>query len=184
MKKLPAPDKEDLEDIAGLKEVDFVEYYASVSNLTGTEFAVLKTELDALFSESPRHLTLDQVSEIIGCNRQTVHRIHHKPAYIACKDKLFDIHVRDQAGRFWADLAKESSKGKVSATKIGLQMTGKHADLIQTKNVNVNTSVPAIGESLSLDKAIDRFIIMLGERGYSIEDIDARWVQLKASQAF
>ena len=90
---------------------------------------------------------------------------------------------QSQAGSVYQAVLDTARQGKVGAQKLALEVMGKHVTRIESKNVNVNADMVS-GSDLNLDKAIDKFLIMIGNRGWSLEMIADRWRVLKQTQAF
>ena len=178
---MPVPNEE-IEEAIVNADYDVIEKNISMAQLPkGLEY-VLRVEMEDFVSESPR-ATAEEVAERAGVHSQTVFRAHRDARFIAVKDRIQDIYFQGKADRFYAATLKAADAGKVGAIKLGLEMTGKHVDRRESKNVNIRADMTTSGE-FNLDNAIDKFLIMIGNRGWSLEMIAEKWRNLKSSQAF
>jgi len=173
---------EEMEEAIENADYDVIEKHITIAQLPkGLEY-VLRVEMEDFMSESPR-ATAEETAERAGVHAQTVFRAHRDARYIAVKDRIQDIYFQGKADRFYAATLKAADAGKVGAIKLGLEMTGKHVDRSESKSVNISADV-GIDGAFNLDAAIDRFLIMVGNRGWSLEMLADRWRQLKTEQAF
>lgn len=169
---------------AGIDEstVTYVEKIITLSGLTKTSADILTMEMNAFTSESP-HPTGKEIAAHVGCSREWVYRVQKDGRYIAAKDKIQDIWFRSQAGSVYQAVLETAREGKVGAQRLALDVMGKHVTRVETKNVNISADMTA-DSALDLDAAIDKFIIMIGNRGWSLEMLADRWRSLKGTQAF
>jgi hypothetical protein len=163
------------------KQYNYVEKLLSMSGLPKAMEYVLREEMSDYMSESPRR-TAKEIAETVGVHVQTVYTAHRDSRYLDTKDKIQDIYFQSKANIFYEALIDSAQSGKVGAIKLGLQITGKHVDRIETKNVNVNADIATFDSGI--EQTVDRFLIMLGNKAWSLEMIADRWRVLKESQAF
>lgn len=161
---------------------DYVEKYVSMSGLPKLKAAILQAEMMQYTSESPP-LTAAQIAAKCDCHVNTVFQAHKDARYLAAKDKIQDMWFQSQAGSVYTAVLKTARDGKVGAQKLALEVMGKHVTRIESKNVNISADMSVDG-ALNLNDAIDRFIIMIGNRGWSLEMLADRWRELKSTQAF
>ncbi len=178
---LPVPNEE-IEEAIESEAFDVIEKNISMASLPkGLEY-VLRVEMEDFVSESPR-ATAEDIAERAGVHSQTVFRAHRDARFIAVKDRIQDIYFQGKAERFYSALLKSADSGKVGAIKLGLEITGKHVTRIESRNVNINTDMSTDG-TFNLDNAVDKFLVMLGNKGWSLEMIADKWRLLKSKQAF
>lgn len=177
---LPVP-AEQIDQAITDDSYDLVEKSISLANMPKALEYVLRVEIDDFVSESPR-VTAAEIAERAGVNISSVFRAHRDARYIAAKDRIQDIYFQGKADRFYSALLKSADSGKVGAIKLGLEITGKHVTRIESKNINVSATMDT--GPLDLDAAIDRFLVMIGNRGWSLEMLADRWRILKSTQAF
>ena len=175
------PEKQ-LEQAVETDNYDIVEKSISLSNLPKALEYVLRAEIDDFVSESPRATAAD-IAERAGVHINSVFRAHKDVRYLQAKDRIQDIYFQGKADIFYSALVDSARSGKVGAIKLGLEITGKHVTRIESRNVNISAGMDTDG-TLDLDKAIDRFIVMIGNRGWSLEMLADRWRVLKSTQAF
>jgi len=162
--------------------VTYVDKIISLSGLSKTAADVLAMEMNAFTSESP-HLTGQEIADHVGCSREWVYRVQKDSRYLAAKDKIQDVWFRSQAGSVYAAVLTTAREGKVGAQKLALEVMGKHVTRVESRNVNISADMTTDG-ALDLDNAIDKFLVMIGNRGWSLEMLADRWRDLKSSQAF
>lgn len=160
---------------------DYVEKYVSLSGLPKVKAAILQAEMADYVSESP-HGTAAKIAERVGCHVNTVFQAHKDARYLAAKDKIQDMWFQSQAGSVYQAVLETARAGKVGAQKLALEVMGKHVTRIESKNINVSATMDT--GPLDLDAAIDRFLVMIGNRGWSLEMLADRWRILKSTQAF
>jgi hypothetical protein len=161
---------------------DYVEKYISLSALPKIKAAILREEMKDYVSESPCR-TATQIAEDIGCHINTVFQAHKDARFLAAKDKIQDMWFQSMAGEVYKAVLDTAKGGKVGAQKLALEVMGKHVTRIESKNVNVTADITSVGVN-SIDDSVDRFLTMLGNRGWSLEMIADRWRILKSQQAF
>ena len=176
------PVNADIQDGIEQDNYDYVEKYVALSGLPKFKAKILQAEMANYMSDSPP-LTAAQIAENVGCHVNTVFQAHKDSRYLACKDKIQDMWFQGQAGSVYAAVLQTARDGKVGAQKLALEVMGKHVTRIESKSVHIDASMADTG-ALDLDAAIDRFLIMIGNRGWSLEMLADRWRELKASQAF
>jgi len=178
---MPVP-SEQIQQVIEDDSFNIVDKSISLANLPkGLEY-VLRVEIDDFVSESPRS-TAAEIAERAGVHINTVFRAHKDARYISAKDRIQDIYFQGKADRFYTALLKSADSGKVGAIKLGLEITGKHVTRIESRNVNISADIGTDG-AINLDAAIDKFLIMIGNRAWSLEMLADRWRELKAQQAF
>ena len=182
MENMPVPMDQDIQEGIDGANYDYVEKFISLSGMSGTMSDILRTEMMAYVSESP-HPTGQQIADTVGCSVVWVYQCRKDARYLAAKDKIQDMWFQSQAGSVYQAVLDTARQGKVGAQKLALEVMGKHVTRIESKNVNVNADMVS-GSDLNLDKAIDKFLIMIGNRGWSLEMIADRWRVLKQTQAF
>lgn len=160
---------------------DYIEKYISLSGLTKTMSDILREEMMAYTSESP-HLKGQEIADKVGCSVVWVYRCQKDARYLAAKDKIQDMWFQSQAGSVYQAVLETARAGKVGAQKLALEVMGKHVTRIESKNINISASMDT--GPLDLDAAIDKFLVMIGNRGWSLEMLADRWRILKSTQAF
>ena len=161
---------------------DIVEKSIAMSGLPKALEYVLRVEMEDFMSESPR-VTAEEIADRAGVNISSVFRAHKDARYIAVKDKIQDIYFQGKADRFYHALLRAADANKVGAIRLGLEVTGKHVNRVETRNINVNADILS-DQAVDIDSAVDRFLIMLGTKGWSLEMIADKWRSLKSQQAF
>ena len=176
------PVNADVNDGIEQANYDYVEKYIGLARMSRIMSDILREEMLAYTSESP-HPTGQQIADKVGCSLVWVYRCQKDARYLAAKDKIQDIWFRSQAGSVYAAVLETARAGKVGAQKLALEVMGKHVTRIESKSVHIDASMAETG-TLDLDAAIDRFLIMVGNRGWSLEMLAERWRELKNTQAF
>jgi hypothetical protein len=161
---------------------DYVDKYIALSQLPKMKAAILREEMSDYVSESPPR-SAQQIADSIGCAVRTVYQAHNDARFLAAKDKIQDMWFQSMAGEVYKAVLDTAKGGKVGAQKLALEVMGKHVTRIESKNVNVNADITSGGVN-SIDDSVDRFLTMLGNRGWSLEMIADRWRILKSQQAF
>jgi len=182
MENMPVPIDTDIQDGIDGANYNYIEKFISLSGLSGTMSDILRTEMIAYTSESP-HPTGQEIADKVGCSVVWVYKCRQDARYLAAKDKIQDMWFKSQAGSVYQAVLETARDGKVGAQKLALEVMGKHVTRIESKNVNISGDMISVGD-LNLDKAIDKFLIMIGNRGWSLEMIADRWRILKQTQAF
>jgi len=172
----------DVTDAIDGANYDYVEKYISLAGMSRVMGDILREEMLAYTSESP-HPTGQQIADKVGCSVVWVYRCQKDARYLSAKDKIQDMWFRSQAGSVYKAVLQTAQGGKVGAQKLALEVMGKHVTRVESRNVNINTDMTTDG-ALGLDNAIDKFLVMIGNRGWSLEMLADRWRDLKASQAF
>jgi hypothetical protein len=172
---------EQVEQAIDQENYDFIEKYISVSSLPRLQADILRTEMLAYVSETPS-MSAKEIAEVVGCSVPLVYKAHNDARFIAAKDKIQDMWFQSMAGDVYKAVLDTAKAGKVGAQKLALEVMGKHVTRIESKNVNVNADI--MGISGDTTDMVDKFLTMLGNRGWSLDMIADRWRLLKASQAF
>jgi len=176
------PVDQDVSDGIVQSNYDYIEKHISLSGMPKKMGDILRAEMMAYVSESP-YPTAAKIAETCECSVIWVYQCHTDVRYIAAKDKIQDMWFQSKAGSVYAAVLDTARAGKVGAQKLALEVMGKHVTRIESKHVNISADMRSDG-TLDLDKAIDRFIVMLGNRGWSLEMLADRWRELKGQQAF
>ena len=182
MENLPVPMDPDIQDGIDGANYDYIDKFISLAGMSRLMESILRVEMLAYTSESPLP-TGQQIADKCDCSREWVYKCQNDARYMAAKDKIQDMWFQGQAGSVYQAVLQTARDGKVGAQKLALEVMGKHVTRIESKNVNVNADMVSVGD-LNLDKAIDKFLIMIGNRGWSLEMIADRWRILKQTQAF
>ena len=170
-------DKADLDTAAS---DDIVESDIEYHTLTKVERLILSAEVKDFMSESSR--TVEAISKEIGVSMSSIFRAHKNQRYTSVFDRVTDRIFQTMAHVGYSGLLKAARDGKVSASKLILEVTNKYTPKVQTESVNVNVNIG--DDRMTPDAAIERFLVLLGTRGWSLEMIAEVWHRLKASQAF
>ena len=107
---------------------DIIEKSIAMANLPKAMEYILREEMSDFMSESPR-VTAEEIAERAGCNISSVFRAHRDARFMAVKDRIQDIWFQSKADIFYSALIKSADSGKVGAIKLGLQITGKQAQV-------------------------------------------------------
>jgi len=182
MENLPVPMDPDIQDGIDGANYDYVEKFISLAGMSRLMQAILRAEMRAYVSDSPLP-TGQQIAIQCDCTREWVYKVQSDVRYMTAKDKIQDMWFQGQAGSVYQAVLETARQGKVGAQKLALEVMGKHVTRIESKNVNINSDIGSTPD-LNLDKAIDKFLIMIGNRGWSLEMIADRWRILKQTQAF
>lgn len=161
---------------------DFTEKYIAMAGLPRIRSAILRTEMLNYMSESPC-MTAQQIADQVDCSVESVYKAHRDVRYKAAKSHIQDMWFQGMAGNVYKAVLDTAMAGKVGAQKLALEVMGKHVTRVETRNINTNVDIMG-DQTFDLDAAIDKFIIMVGNRGWSLEMLADRWRILKSSQAF
>jgi len=159
---------------------DLLENAVNIADLTKSQRRVLKEEIHDFMTESSRSVVA--IAEKLEIHPETVYTAHRAPVYRQLFTQLTDQIFMDMAHIGYSGIIKGARDGKVSASKLILEVTGKYTPKHQTENVNVNVNVGS--DNMTPIAAIERFLTLLGARGWSIEQLTEIWNNLKQSQAF
>jgi len=163
-------------------QYDYAEKYISLSGLPRVKADILRVEMQQYMSESPS-MSAKQIAKSLDCSVESIYKAHKDARYIAAKDKILDIWFAGQAGSVYKAVISTAIDGKVGAQRLYLESVGKTSKRIETHNVNLNADILS-DQTTDLDGAIDRFLIMIGSRGWSLDMLADKWRQLKNQQAF
>lgn len=142
---------------------------------------ILREEISDFCRESPRR-TNREIAAAAGVHENSVYNAHNDIRFIRARDKLQDIYFRTKTGRFYQALLDAADNGKIGAIKLGLEIAGKHINKTEVTTHKVNDTNDLQG--INMDQAVEKFLIMLGSRGWSLNMIAEVWNRLKNQQAF
>ena len=176
---------EQAEQAMEVNAVDYVEKCISLAGMPKVMAYILREEMTDYTSESPP-ATAQQIADRVGCHINSVFKAHKDARFLSAKDKIQDIWFNSQAGSVYKAVLDTARAGKVGAQRLALDVMGKHVTRVETKNVNINADIMGVQDG-SMDNAtamVDKFLIMLGNRAWSLDMIADRWRILKSQQAF
>jgi len=159
---------------------DIIESHTKLIDLPKNQILILHEEIYDFMSESSR--TIAQIAKKLKIHVQTVYYAHRSRAYKACKQSILHELFMQDSQVFYTALVKAAKNEKIGAIRLGLEVQGIYTPKHQTENVNVNVNVGS--DNMTPIAAIERFLTMLGARGWSIEQLTEIWNNLKQSQAF
>lgn len=183
MKEITALRPVDPEDIPPVTELDapgYVQTRAHIAGLSTPQLLVMQELAIDLISESPR--TNCQLAEHLGMHRNTIGKYRTDTRFNRVLSEMVFAVTKGKLDVIMADLMKAAHQGKVAAIKLLLEYVGEYTQKIATLNMHVQAG--NIDSDMDLDSAVDKFLIMLGSRGWNIQQLTARWVSLKGRQAF
>lgn len=161
---------------------DFAEKYIAMAGLPRIRSAILRTEMLDYMSESPS-MSAQQIADHVGCSVESVYVAHRDVRYKVAKSHIQDMWFQGMAGNVYKAVLDTAMAGKVGAQKLALEVMGKHVTRVETRNVNLNADILS-DQTVDMDSAVDRFLIMLGTKGWSLDMLADKWRTLKNQQAF
>lgn len=170
-----------------LQDLEAVQNYALVANLTSTQRLILYALCSNLVSETKR--TEAQIADDLGIHRNSIRDARLKPEFASALTAIMRDLIKGKADTPVQNLFNLAEKD-VRANEILLRI----ADIYQPtqRNLNVNASIKGISaQSGSITDSIDTICIRLGELGWSRDrvvelaaSIPARFDALKTEGAF
>ena len=164
------------------RELDYTEKYITISGLPRVKADILRAEMTQYMSESPS-MSAQQIADHLDCSVESVYQAHKDVRFIKAKDQILTMWYQNQQDKVYKAVIQTAIDGKVGAQRLYLESTNRTSKRIETRNMNLNADIMG-DQGLDLDSAIDKFLIMIGNRGWSIEMVADRWRSLKNSQAF
>lgn len=171
----------DVPAISPLEIEDYLEKSADIAALTHKQKAYLRAIIDDYLSESPR--SDGAICDEIGIHRDSALKYRKNPRFNAVLSQVLYACTKGKFDVILSSLFTAARQGKVSAAKLLMEYIGEYTFKMQTLNLNVNRDILST-QTLDIDAATEKYLTMLGTRGWSLEMIADMWHKLKSEQAF
>lgn len=181
MEGLRPVNAEDLPSISPIEVEDYLQRTADIAGLTHKRKAYLKAIVDDYMLESPRSDV--DICESIGISRDTALTCRQDPRFNAVLSQVLYACTKGKFDVILSSLFKAARQGKVSAAKLLMEYIGEYTFKMQTLNLHVNRGIMDTNP-MDIDAAAEKFLTMLGGRGWSLEMVVDLWHKLKSEQAF
>jgi len=164
-------------------EYEDIETYAKVAGLSGIAISILIALVHDSTSDSPR--TMREIADDLGIHEQTIYKNKRNPLFNRLHATILREVFQGNLDRVYRGMMVGVDKGNTGMVKLALEHSGEYVQEFRNVNVNLNRNVSALDtQPLDIDDATDRYLTMLGTRGWSLEMIAERWHKLKSEQAF
>jgi hypothetical protein len=168
-----------------LEEHDFadVEKYCQLAGLPPIGIAIMIALVSDHVSDSPR--TGSVIADDLGIHENTVYKYRRNPLFNRLHAQILREIFQGNLDRVYKGMMIGVDKGNTGMVKLALEHSGEYVQQFRNVNVNLNRNVSALDtQPLDIDTAAERFLSMLGTRGWSLEMVVDLWHRLKREQAF
>lgn len=182
-RRITAPEQRQKERETALQEYDFsdVETYARIAGLNEIAISILIALVEDHVSDSPR--TYGQIADHLGIHENTVLKYRRNALFNRLHRDILREIFHGNLDKVYRGMMIGVDKGQSGMVKLAMEMQGEHTPTMQSLNVNVNRTI-SDDKPLDIMETTERYLTMLGAKGWSLDMIAEVWNRLKSEQAF
>ncbi len=158
-----------------------METYCRVAGLNEIGICIMRALVEDQMLDSPR--TGSQLADDLGFHENTIYKYRRNSLFNHLYAGILREIFHGNLDRVYRGMMKGVDKGQSGMIKLAMEMQGEHTPTMQSLNVNVNRTI-SDDKPLDIIETTERYLTMLGAKGWSLDMIAEVWERLKKQQAF
>ncbi len=162
-------------------DFDDIKKYCEVAGLPPMGISILIAMVQDDVSESPR--SGYELADDLGVHFNTIYKYRRNSLFNRLHAEILREIFHGNLDKVYAGMMIGVKKGQSGMVKLAMEMQGEHTPTMQSLNVNVNRTI-SDDKPLDIVETTERYLTMLGAKGWSLDMITEVWERLKKQQAF